>query len=145
MLVGGDDMNTASHFKQNRGQAMVETALILPVILLILFAIVEFGMVLNQYLVLTAAAREGARTAAVSDDTAARVAVAEAVASISNVGLQVSIAYPGDKREQGKSVTVTVSKPIEVTTPVIKNIIASAFAPDTPVLTGRSVMRVELP
>lgn len=138
-------MNSRRYLTDNRGQAMVETALILPVILLILFAILEFGMVLNQYLVLTAAAREGARTAAVSDDTAARVAVNAAVASISTIGLQVNIAYPGDKREQGKSVTVTVSKPIEVTTPVIKDIIASAFAPDAPVLTGRSVMRVELP
>jgi len=138
-------MNTVSHLKQNRGQALVETAIVLPVIVLILFAILEFGMVMNQYLVLTAAAREGARTAAVSDDAAARVAVDEAVASISNNGLQVNIVYPGGKREQGKSVTVTVSKPIEVTTPVIKDIITSAFAPDAPVLTGRSVMRVELP
>lgn len=138
-------MNTASHLKQNRGQAMVETALILPVIVLILFAILEFGTVMNQYLVLTAAAREGARTAAVSDDTAAQAAVNAAVASISTIGLQVNIAYQGDKREQGKSVTVTVSKPIEVTTPVIRDIIASTFAPDAPVLIGRSVMRVELP
>ena len=138
-------MNTASYLKQNRGQAIVETAIVLPVIVLILFAILEFGIVMNQYLVLTAAAREGARTAAVSDDTAARKAVDDAVASISNIGLQVNITYPGGNREQGKSVTVTVSKPIEVTTPIIKDIIDSTFAPDAPILTGRSVMRVEQP
>ncbi|SMC71812.1 TadE/TadG family type IV pilus assembly protein [Sporomusa malonica] len=138
-------MNTIYYLKQKRGQAMVETALVLPVVVLILFAILEFGLVMNQYLVLTAAAREGARIAAVSDDAAARTVVNDAVASIGSAGLQVNIAYPGGKREQGKSVTVTVSKPVEVTTPVIKDIIDSAFAPDAPVLTGRSVMRVELP
>ncbi|MDF2568560.1 MAG: TadE-like protein [Sporomusa sp.] len=138
-------MNVTRYLKQNRGQAMVETALVLPVIVLILFAILELGLVMNQYLVLTAAAREGARTAAVSDDAAARVAVNNSVASIGNSGLQVDIAYPGGKREQGKSVSVTVSKPIEVTTPVIKEIIDSAFAPEPPVLSGRSIMRVELP
>lgn len=138
-------MKITHYLKLNRGQAMVETAIVLPVVILLLFAILEFGLVMNQYLVLTAAAREGARSAAVSDDTAARAAVNDAVASISNSGLQVNIAYPGGKREQGKSVTVTVSKPIEVTTPMIKDIIDSAFAPDAPMLTARSVMRVELP
>lgn len=138
-------MKIISYIKDNRGQAIVETAIVLPVLVLLLFSIIEFGQIMNQYLVLTAAAREGARSAAVSDDTAARQAVAAAAASINTSGLTVDIAYPGGKREQGKSVTVTVSKPIEVATPVIKDIIDSAFAPEVPVITGRSVMRVEQP
>ena len=138
-------MNNKRYLTNNRGQAIVETALVLPIIVLLLFAILEFGQVINQYLVLTAAAREGARAAAVGDDTAARIAVADSVASISNNGLTVSITYPTGLRQQGKPVTVIVSKPIEVTTPMIKDIIESAFAPDLPVITGRSVMRVEQP
>ncbi|WP_425059622.1 hypothetical protein SCACP_02140 [Sporomusa carbonis] len=137
-------MNITRYLKQNRGQAIVETALVLPVIVLLLFAILELGQVINEYLVLTAAAREGARTAAVSDDTAARAAVDDAVAGISKNGLTVKIEYPGGKREQGKPVIVTVSKPIEVTTPMIREIIDRAF-PVTALITGRSVMRVELP
>lgn len=138
-------MRITRFFKHNRGQAMVETAIVLPVLVLVLFSLLELGLVMNQYLVLTAAAREGARSAAVSNDTAARAAVNEAVASIGNSGLLVSIAYPNNKREQGKSVTVTVRKPIAVTTPLIKDIVKEAFAPDTPMLTGMSVMRVEVP
>lgn len=138
-------MKISRYLKQNRGQAVVETAMIMPILILLLFGIVEFGQVINQYIVLTAAAREGARTAAVSDDTAARTAVTDAVANISNNGLSVTIAYQDGIRVQGKSVTVTVRKPIEVNTPVIRDIIESAFAPDPAVIVGRSVMRVEQP
>ncbi|MBP2636730.1 MAG: TadE-like protein [Firmicutes bacterium] len=133
------------YLTNNRGQAIVETALILPVIVLLLFAIMEFGQIFNQYIVVTAAAREGARAAAVSDDAAAQLAIVNATTSISNSGLSVAIVYPEGGREQGKSVTVTVSKPIEVNTPMIKEIIDSVFAGRPPMLVGRSVMRVEQP
>ena len=130
----------AKRLKENRGQAVVETAIVLPVILLLLFAILEFGQVLNEYLVLTAAAREGARTAAVSDDTAARAAVNEAVTNIRKTGLQITIEYPGGLRQQGKPVAVTVTKPVEVSTPMIKELIEPEL-----LITGKSVMRVEMP
>ncbi|MEQ8198647.1 MAG: TadE family protein, partial [Clostridiaceae bacterium] len=39
---------------------MVETALVLPIIILIVFGIIEFGRILNTYIVLTNASREGA-------------------------------------------------------------------------------------
>ena len=41
-------------------------AIVLPLLLLILFGIIDFGMLLNRQLLLNQAAREGARTAAVS-------------------------------------------------------------------------------
>jgi Flp pilus assembly protein TadG len=138
-------MQSRCYLTNNRGQAIVETALVLPIIVLLLFAIVEFGQIFNQYIVVTAAAREGARTAAVSDDAAAQSAITDTVSSINSTGLVVSIVYLGGKREQGKSVTVTVSKPMEVTTPAIKEIIDSAFTAGPPMLIGRSVMRVEQP
>jgi Flp pilus assembly protein TadG len=50
---------------QERGVAAVEFALILPVVMLILFGILEFGRVWSQYQVFQGAAREGARCAAV--------------------------------------------------------------------------------
>jgi Flp pilus assembly protein TadG len=48
-----------------KGQAIVETALILPIIILILMGIIDFGLMFNRYLVINNAAREGARNAAV--------------------------------------------------------------------------------
>jgi Flp pilus assembly protein TadG len=52
-------------FRQEGGVAAVEFALILPVVMMILFGILEFGRVWSQYQVFQGAAREGARCAAV--------------------------------------------------------------------------------
>lgn len=45
---------------------MVEFALVLPVLLVVLFGIIQFGLTLRNYVTLTDAVRAGARTAAVS-------------------------------------------------------------------------------
>src|SRR5262245_937505 len=45
------------------GQALIETALALPVLLLVLFGIIEFGIALARYQVVTNASREAARAA----------------------------------------------------------------------------------
>jgi Flp pilus assembly protein TadG len=45
---------------------MVEFAIALPVLCLILFAVIQFGIVFNNYIALTDATRAGARKAAVS-------------------------------------------------------------------------------
>jgi Flp pilus assembly protein TadG len=52
--------------RNQRGQSVVEFALVLPALMLILLAIVQFGMVFKQYITLTDAVREGARKAAVA-------------------------------------------------------------------------------
>lgn len=48
-------------FRKQEGQALVEFALVAPVLLLILFGIVEFGLILFNQHVITNASREGAR------------------------------------------------------------------------------------
>jgi Flp pilus assembly protein TadG len=50
---------------RDRGAAAVEFALLLPVLLLLVFGIIDFGRALNAQITLTQAAREGARLAAV--------------------------------------------------------------------------------
>lgn len=49
-----------------KGQAVAEFALVLPIMLLILFSIVEFGRAVMTWNVVTGAAREGARVGATS-------------------------------------------------------------------------------
>jgi Flp pilus assembly protein TadG len=46
-----------------RGQALVETALVLPIVLLVAVGIFEFGRAFQTWQVITNAAREGARIA----------------------------------------------------------------------------------
>ena len=52
----------------NRGQALVEFALVLPPLLLILTGLFSMGIVINQYEVLTNAVGDGARAFALSRD-----------------------------------------------------------------------------
>ena len=49
-----------------RGAAIVELAIVLPILVLLLFGIIEFGRGYNAKVELTAAVREGARAAALS-------------------------------------------------------------------------------
>ncbi|MCG9480154.1 MAG: pilus assembly protein [Actinomycetia bacterium] len=51
--------------KQQKGAAAVEFAIILPVLIMLIFGIYQFGIAYNRYITLTHAAREGARVAAV--------------------------------------------------------------------------------
>jgi len=51
---------------RQRGDAVVEFVLLAPTLLLMLFGIVEIGRVLDAWLIVENAAREGAREAAVS-------------------------------------------------------------------------------
>jgi Flp pilus assembly pilin Flp len=51
-----------------RGAAAVEFALVLPILLLLVFGIVEFGLAFNRWITVTHAAREGVRVYALSGD-----------------------------------------------------------------------------
>lgn len=51
--------------RDERGQALVEFALVLPILLILLLGIVDFARAWNVYQVLTDAGREGARGAVV--------------------------------------------------------------------------------
>ena len=50
--------------RSGRGNALVEFAMVLPPLLLLVFGIIDFGFMFQRYLVVTNAAREGARLAA---------------------------------------------------------------------------------
>lgn len=130
--------NIARYLTNHRGQALVELALVLPVLLLLAAGTMEFGRVLHQYLIVTAAAREGARTAAVGNDDAAVIAAVEAAAAVINQGeLEIAITPPA--RVRGSQVTVTVSNQVQIFTPLIRS-----FFPKNPyAVQGSAIMRVE--
>jgi hypothetical protein len=69
-------VNTRS-WTSDTGAELVEFAIVLPLLLLVLFGIVDFGMLFQRYQVVTNAAREGARVAVLplydDADVAARV------------------------------------------------------------------------
>ena len=95
-----------SLIRGNRGQSVVEFALVLPVILLVLFGITEFGRAWMTQNILTSAAREGARHAVVTapdeDAVIAKVRSVCAAAGITDVSIKI------DGPDANRRVTVTV-------------------------------------
>ena len=55
--------------KDESGAAAVEFAIVLPVLLLLVFGIIEFGLLFNRYITVTHAAREGVRVASLAGPT----------------------------------------------------------------------------
>lgn len=128
--------------KTERGQAIVEMALVLPLLIMLLFGIVEFGRVLNTYIVVTNLSREGARFAAVGgSDTAVMDFIKSAAASSGfDVSLvQVQSDPPSiNKRARGSTIQVKVSYPVDIVAPVIGSIIGDPY-----VVRSQTTMRVE--
>ena len=59
--------------RNQRGAALLETAITIPLVLLITVSVFEFGRAYQTWQVLTNAAREGARVAILSESTDAKV------------------------------------------------------------------------
>jgi Flp pilus assembly protein TadG len=59
-----DRQRSGGRSARDRGAAAVEFALVLPLLLLLVFAIIDFGRALSAQITLTQAAREGARLTA---------------------------------------------------------------------------------
>ena len=76
---------------------MVEVALVLPILVLLLFGIIEFGRGYNAKVELTSAVREGARTAALSsgDPVASTRAAAPGLTS-GSIGVTVLTPCPAN-------------------------------------------------
>ena len=58
--------NSKSRGKRERGQSLVEFALIIPFFLIVVLAVADFGLGLRAWITVTNSAREGARFAAVT-------------------------------------------------------------------------------
>src|SRR6478752_8302194 len=105
---------TSTFVSDERGQAMVEFALVLPILMALLLGIIQFGIVFNNYITLTDATRAGARKAAVSRFVGDSGASAKAAVENSAQGLDqkklaptISVTASPDWNTPGNDVTVT--------------------------------------
>jgi Flp pilus assembly protein TadG len=71
-------MMVQRRFGGQRGQSLVEFALVLPVLSVILFGLTDLGLAIHNAVTITNAARDGARVAAVNSGSASAVATAVA-------------------------------------------------------------------
>jgi Flp pilus assembly protein TadG len=100
---------------RTRGQSMVEFTLILPVLMLMIFGIYQFGQTYSDYIQVTNAARTGGRKALVSRGDANGVADAVTAAKGATWWLNTSqmtvTVSPSQPWTAGQTVTVTVTYP----------------------------------
>ncbi len=139
-------------WKSRAGAELVEFAVVLPILMLLVFGIVDFSLALYDKAVVTNAAREGARagivfrtnpaTGAVNRLTAAEIqAVATSYCGSYLVTFgsgTVSVSVTGAGGASGSPVSVTVTYPYNFA--VISNFVPGL---SDPTLTSTSVMRME--
>ena len=104
--------------RRSRGQAMVEFTLILPLLLLLILGIYQFGQTYADYIQVTNAARDGGRKALVSRSDPSGVADVVTTAKNATWWLDknqtaVSVS-PGQPWTTGQNVTVTVTYPYSI-------------------------------
>ena len=102
-----------------RGQTATEFALVLPVFCVLLFGVIQFGILFNNYVTLTDATRAGARTGAVSrHEGSAAPGITEAkvrasAADLDQAKLAVNVSTVGGW-EHGADVKVTATYPYSI-------------------------------
>jgi len=127
-----------------RGQAVAEFALIVPIFLLLVFAIVDFGMGFHAWITVTNSAREGARLGAVGGtQTEVEDKVYDTSASLDADSLGVVVTNAGG--DPGEAVTVDVSYDYELITPLssILGVVSGGSIGPTLGFTSTAEMRLE--
>ncbi len=78
----------------NRGSITVEMVLVTPILLVLLFGIIEFGLIFKDIAILKQATREGARSAAIGAPTTQIISqVRSSAATISPDDLTIELKY----------------------------------------------------
>lgn len=115
----------------HRGQSTVELALLLPVLAVLMLALIQVGLLVRVRVMVTHAAREAARVAAVGvdDDGVRRAAAAAADLDPRRIGVRVSRA--------GERVTVEVRYDDPTEVPVVGALLGDAR------FDARATMRLE--
>jgi len=65
MMIEKNEVLNNKLLKNRKGQSMVELAMVLPILLVLLMGMIQFGFIFNGHITITSAAREGARLASV--------------------------------------------------------------------------------
>jgi Flp pilus assembly protein TadG len=127
------------NLKNEKGQSLVEFAILLPLLLLLLMGILEFGLMLNAYLSINNSAREGARLGIVDGSN---LEISQLITNLSTnlntENLVINIVPLEGSRKSGDTLTVEVIYNYQVIIPIISNILN-----DVVVLKAKTSMRIE--
>jgi Flp pilus assembly protein TadG len=98
---------------RERGQATVEAALVLPLVVLLLLSVVQVGLLVRAEVLVTHAAREAARAAAVDADPDAPVKAATSATTLDAGRMQVNV-HGRDGPGSRVQVEITYTAPTDV-------------------------------
>lgn len=125
--------------KNKKGQAMVEFAVILPILLLLVMGIIEFGLIFNAYLTIQNASREGARYGITGASDADIVSLVRSdCSSLQSTYLTVNVAPAEGSRNSGDTLVISVSYSYHMVTPIISSLFSNVVA-----LNAQTSMRME--
>ena len=134
------------------GQTLVEFALTLPIFIILICALADFGRGFYSWMIVTNAAREGARSAAVGDNSSGitskiygsfcTVASPPSGCAIGPAGITTTLpALPGTK---GNEAQVTVSYAFTYVTPIATLVtLIGGSSLTAPTITSTTAMRFE--
>ncbi len=118
---------------------MVETALVLPVLIILLVGMFDFGRIFYTYTHLHLAAQEAVRVGGLGGNDSEITAFTKSYVNINDPeNLVVGVSPDDSTRVSGDYVTVTLDYPMESFTPFISSLLPSAFTVHT-----ESTIRVE--
>lgn len=132
-----------SSLKRNeKGQSLVEFALVLPLLLFLIMGIIQFGLVLSGYVTVSNAAREGARVGIIEkNDTSIIAKVTEAFdvsATLTNPSIEIT--FPeGGGYTNGNPLSVKVKGDVAIIVPLLDTV----FAGNSIEVSRTSVMMIE--
>jgi Flp pilus assembly protein TadG len=130
---------TIKNLKNQNGQALVEFTIVLPILMLLIMGIFQFGMMLNAYITIGNAAREGARAGIIgSSDAEIENLIISTSPSLEPANLAVSITPSEANRISGGTLSVNVTYKYKLTVPIISSLFNNII-----VLNGQTSMRVE--
>ena len=120
----------SSKLLKKRGQSLVEFALVLPILLLLVFAIIDFGWLLGNQLLATYGCREGARYGAVrvtssNFNEVVEDKVYEVMPDFTHSGLDVTVVRTNPSSPREGDVVVSIDYSFRLLTPFAQMIFGS--------------------
>jgi Flp pilus assembly protein TadG len=128
---------SARRSRGSLGQATVELALLLPVVVLLVLAVLQVGLLVRDVVLVTHAAREGARAAATEPSTDAARAAVLASSGLDPDRVAVTLTTTGVGSSRRAAVEVVYRAPTGV--PLVGGTVGDRL------IRARVTMRVEVP
>ena len=129
-------------FPKSHGQAVVEFAIVIPVVLLLMVGLINLGVIINAQIILTQAAWEGARTGATLDplkgegDSEIEGAVQRSIQGLSDPAAVLISITPDESdrsamgwpKPRGEPLEVRLTYPLQMALPLPINISLGAVS-----------------